>query len=601
MTVHAPLAESSLTIEQWKQVEALGQSVTPVQARWLSGYFAGIDAGLLRSGGSAGASKAAPSGRSLAILYGTETGNARDLATQVAATAIQRGLSPKLADLADYKGRGLKDEQDILFIVSTGGEGDPPAPAIGFFEFLEGPRATRMPDARFAVLALGDSTYEQYCEAGKRIDRRMAELGATRIAERVDCDIDYEEPAAEWSEALLDRLLAELATAGSSVAAARPAADAAPAAHDKRNSFPATVLENIRIVGRHSSKETRHVELDLSGSGLAYQPGDSLGFAPVNADSVVEELLAACQLGGSEEVSVKGTAVPLSDALRSTYEIAIASPRFVEQWGKLSKAPDLLAFTAPDKAHERFAFLEQHHVVDIVRKYPVGGIDPASLIAGLRPLQPRLYSIASSQALVGDEAHLTVSPVRYRLHGTERSGVASSQIADRLAMGASVPVYVQENPHFRLPGDEVPVIMVGPGTGVAPFRAFLQEREARGAPGRNWLFFGERNFRSDFLYQVEWQEWLDKGQLTRLDVAFSRDGTDKVYVQHRMTERAADLYAWLEEGAHVYVCGDASAMAADVHEALIRVVQSQGGASREAAEEYVRQLTASHRYSRDVY
>ncbi|RST29491.1 assimilatory sulfite reductase (NADPH) flavoprotein subunit [Sphingomonas ginkgonis] len=599
MTIHAPLAESSLTIEQWQHVEALARSVTPVQARWLSGYFAGIDAGLLRAG--EGEPVAAALARTLTILYGTETGNARDLAKQLAASATERGLAPKLADLADYKARGLKDEQDLLFIVSTGGEGDPPAPAIGFFEFLEGPRAPKLPDARFAVLALGDSTYEQYCEAGKRVDRRMEELGATRLAERIDCDIDYEEQAAAWSDALLDRLLAELAAAGSPAqASARPVTAAASATHDKRNPFAATVLENIRIVGRHSTKETRHVELDLTGSGLAYQPGDALGVAAQNGAGAIEDLLGACGLGGSEEVALKGATMPLADALRDRFEISTASPRFAEQWATLSDAAELKALAAGEP-HVRHAFLEQHHVADIVRRFPVPGVGADALLAGLRPLQPRLYSLASSQAAVGDEAHLTVAPVRYQLHGSDRGGVASTQIADRLEMGATVPVYVQENPHFRLPGDEVPVIMVGPGTGVAPFRAFLQEREARGAPGRNWLFFGERNFRSDFLYQVEWQEWLEKGPLTRLDVAFSRDAGEKVYVQHRMLERSADLYAWLEEGAHFYVCGNAKAMAADVHGALISIVERAGGRTREAAEDYVRELTANHRYSRDVY
>lgn len=602
MTVQLPLHEGALSLEQWQLVENLAQSLTPSQARWISGYFAGLDAGLLRSGGGEIEPIVVPQGRTLTILYGTETGNSRDLAKALAASATERGLAPKLLDLSAYKVRQLKDEQDVLFIVSTYGEGDPPQPSVAFFEFLEGPRAPKLEGVRFSVLALGDSTYEKYCEAGKRIDSRFEELGASRLSPRVDCDIDYDEPAAAWSQSVVEKLAADLAVAAAPAIGALPrGSDSAPVRHDKRNPFSATVLENIQIVGRHSTKETRHVELDLGGSGLTYQPGDSLGFAAKNDPRVVEELLEATGLSADTQVTVKNEPLPLAEALAGRFEITIGSPRFIEQWANLTGAKELEELTGPEAAAARVKFLYEHHVVDIIRRFPVAGVEAESLLAGLRPLQPRLYSLASSQALVGDEAHLTVAPVRYELHGTARGGVATTQIADRLDMGSTIPVYVQENPHFRLPGDDVPIIMVGPGTGVAPFRAFLQEREARAAAGRSWLFFGERNFRSDFLYQVEWQKWLEEGVLGRLDVAFSRDAGAKTYVQHRMREQSRDLFAWLEEGAHFYVCGDEKAMARDVHEALIGIVEHEGGRSREAAENYVRNLAAEHRYQRDVY
>jgi sulfite reductase (NADPH) flavoprotein alpha-component len=599
MTVQLPVQQGALSLEQWQQVEALAATLTAEQARWISGYFAGLDSGLLRGGGAAVAPVAAPQGRSLTILYGSETGNGRDLANALAASASQHGLSPTVADMANYKVRQIKDEQDLLIIVSTHGEGDPPEPAAGFFEYVESARAPKLSGLRYSVLALGDSTYEHYCEAGKRLDRRLEELGAERVHERVDCDVDYEEPAGAWSAALVERLAEDIEITSGRVVQLRPQPAAAPV-HDKRNPFPATVLEIIRIVGRHSSKETRHVELDLSGSGLTYQPGDALGFVPSNDPSVVEQLLQATGFSGDEEVTVKTSSISLASALTSRFDATIASPRFIEQWAKLSEAAELQALAAADAA-ERVRFLDQHHVADIVRRFPVDGVEPAQLLAGLRPLQPRLYSIASSQSAVGDEAHLTVAPVRYELHGTPRGGVASTHIADRLEMGEIVPVYVQENPHFRLPADDAPIIMVGPGTGVAPFRAFLQEREEHAAAGKSWLFFGERNMRSDFLYQLEWQQWLKDGVLTQLDVAFSRDGADKVYVQHRMLERSSELYAWLEEGAHFYVCGDEKAMSRDVHEALLRVIEREGGHSREAAEDYVRRLSAEHRYQKDVY
>ena len=597
MTLQLPLSEGVLSLEQWQHLEALSANLSPEQARWIGGYFAGLDVGLLRAGGGAVAPIIAPQGRTLTILYGTETGNSRDLAKTLAAEASQRGLAAKVADMGDYKVRQLKDEQDLLFIVSTYGEGDPPQPAVGFFEFLEGPRAPKLNGVRYSVLALGDSTYEKYCEAGKRVDRRMEELGATRIGPRVDCDIDYEEPAVQWSAGMAELLADDAEAAPKSFALPSKAA----AAHDKRNPFPATVLENIRIVGRHSTKETRHVELDLCGSGMTYQPGDSLGILPSNNERVVDHLLEATGLAGDIEVSVKDSSISLASALTSRFEITIASPRFIEQWAKLSGAGELQSLMGVDRAAERVHYLEGHHVADIVRRFPVSGVDPQALLSGLRPLQPRLYSLASSQAAVGDEAHITVSPVRYELHGTRRGGVASTQIADRLEMGDIVPVYVQDNPHFRLPEDDVPIIMIGPGTGVAPFRAFLQEREVRAAGGKSWLFFGERNFRSDFLYQAEWQQWLKDGVLSSLDVAFSRDGADKVYVQHRMLDQARELYDWLEEGAYLYVCGDEKAMAHDVHEALIQVIGAEGDMSWEEAEDYLRRLSAEHRYQKDVY
>jgi sulfite reductase (NADPH) flavoprotein alpha-component len=605
MTVAQIFPEGALTLDQWQHVEALARSLSPVQARWISGYFAGLDAGLLRSGAAEAAPEAAPAGRTLTILYGTETGNARDLGKALAAAAAERGLAPRLFDMADYKVRQLKDEQDLLVVVSTYGEGDPPQPSLGFFEFLEGRRAPQLPDLRYSVLALGDSTYEKYCEAGKRIDRRLQELGATRLHDRVDCDLDYEDPASAWSGVLVDRLAVETAERSAEVVRLFPqAAASAPTAgpaHDKRNPFPAAVLESLRIVGRHSSKDTRHVEIDLTGSGLVYEPGDALGIVAANDPAVVARLLDATGLDAAASVSIKSETLTLAEALERRFEITIGSPRFVDSWAKLSGADALKRLTGEDAVTERLAFLEGHHVVDIVRQFPVTGLDAESLLAGLRPLQPRLYSIASSLAAGAEEAHLTVAPVRYSLHGEARGGVATTLLADRIAPGDTLPVYVQANPHFRLPKDKAPIVMIGAGTGVAPYRAFLQEREAAGQTSPAWLFFGERNFRSDFLYQSEWQDWLKNETLGRMDVAFSRDRTDKVYVQHRMLERAGDLYAWLEEGAHLYVCGDAKALAPDVHETLIRIIAEQGGKGREAAEDYVRQLGAAHRYQRDVY
>jgi sulfite reductase (NADPH) flavoprotein alpha-component len=609
MTIREVFPQGSLGIEQWQQVQALTRSLAPEQARWLSGYFAGLDAGLQR-GAQQGFPitpivEAAPAvaSRTLTILYGTETGNAAELAKALAASAKESGLATEAVDMASYKPRKLGEEQDLLVIVSTYGEGDPPQPAVGFFEFLEGRRAPRLESLRFAVLALGDSTYEFYCEAGKRIDRRLEELGGQRLAPRVDCDVDYDDAAAAWSGEVLAQLVADrdqaAVAATPAIAAASPTG--AAQAYDKRNPFSATILDAIRIVGRHSSKETRHVEIDLGGSGIAYEPGDALGVVVRNDPALVAAVLDAAGLPADAPLTVKQQATTLGEALESHFEITASTPRLLDHWAKLSGSEQLEALRGEGVSAERAKWLYNHHLIDVVRQFPVTGLDAETFVAGLRPLQSRLYSIASSLAASPDEAHLTIAPVRYDLHGEARSGVASSHIADRCETGDTLPVYVQSNPHFRLPGDDVPIVMIGAGTGVAPYRAFLQEREARGAGGRSWLFFGERNFRSDFLYQTEWQRYLEDGLLTRMDVAFSRDKGTKTYVQHRMAERAADLYAWLEEGAHLYVCGDAAAMAPDVHETLIALVAEQGGKSREAAEDYVRALQGDHRYQRDVY
>lgn len=609
-------SNAQLTSEQWDQLRSLAATLSAGQALWVSGYLAGLGhaAGALpslpsqnnlRSNGEEPASET----RRLTILYGTETGNAAGLARRLAVQAQGLGLSPVVADMGDYKPRELKNEEDLLIIVSTYGEGDPPQQAAGFFEFLDGRKAPKLDHMRYAVLALGDSAYEFFCEAGIRMDRRLEQLGAKRLYARTDCDIDYDEPAAAWTSAVL----AEISSGQEAGHAARAypravsavlqeiATPAAMQRYDKRNPYPASVIENLILTGRGSSKETRHVELSIEGSELTFEPGDALGMVPRNAPEVVDAITEALGLDAALPIVVKDATMTLGDALSQGFEITTATPRFLEHWAGLTAAADLRRLLEVDNAAERMGFLRQHHIIDIIRRYPVAGLAPKAFASCLRPLQPRLYSIASSLAAQPDDVHLTVATVRYMLHDQIRLGVASGQLANRAAPDTTIPVYIQENPHFRLPADQVPIIMIGAGTGVAPFRAFLQEREIRGATGRNWLFFGERNFRSDFLYQTEWQTLIKDGLLTRMDVAFSRDQAEKAYVQHRLLDRARDVYAWLEEGAHIYVCGDATFMAPDVRAALTRIVEQQGGLSATAAEDYVNGLQRQHRYQQDIY
>ncbi|APL93355.1 assimilatory sulfite reductase (NADPH) flavoprotein subunit [Sphingobium indicum] len=593
------LSGNPLPLEQWRQVEGLTWSLDAMQIRWLSGYFAGLDAGLRLPPSQPASFTAA---RTLTILYGTETGNAAELARMLDATIKQRGLNCNLQDMADYKIRQLAQEQDLLIIVSTYGEGEPPQPATGFFEFAEGRKAPKLEGVRFAVLALGDSTYEYFCHAGKRLDQRFEELGAQRLAARVDCDVDYEEPAQDWIASIADALATDVVMNHPPSAAPLSSSASAPApVHDKRNPFPATIIENVAIVGRGSTKETRHVEFSLAGSGLTYEPGDALGIATPNDPAVVAELLDALGLAPEIDLEIKGNQCSLGEALTYRFEVTAATPRFLDYWTLVSDVALLKQLQEEDRAGERSVFLRTHHLIDIVRRFPVRHIKPQSFVSALRPLQPRLYSLASSLSAAPDEAHLTVAPLRYTLHGTPRSGVASGLLADRADIDTVLPVYIQSNQHFRLPATDAPILMIGAGTGVAPYRAFLQDREAKAASGKSWLFFGERNFRTDFLYQSEWQDWLKDGMLTRMDVAFSRDRADKVYVQHRMRAQSRDIFAWLEEGAHVYVCGDAANLAPDVHEALIDIVAHEAHTGREAAEDYVRSLQADRRYQRDVY
>lgn len=603
---------SALTTDQWTQVNQLATSLSHEQAIWISGYFAGLSHRARAGAAAAEIAELAPPSqagvagaaatRLLTVLFASETGNSKTLAKALVDKAAAQGIQARLADMAEYKTRGLKDEQDLLVITSTHGEGDAPQTAVGFFEFLESRKAPKLPQLRFAVLALGDSTYEKYCEAGKRVDRRLEELGAQRLADRVDCDVDYEDAADAW----ISTVIADLAPAAPAPVFAPVAATAlsgAPslAAFDKKHPFQAAVIDNIVLTGRGSTKETRHIELSLADSGLIYQPGDALGVVPRNDPALVDAILEKLSLSADAPVTVKQGTISLGEALSGTFEITALTPRFLDLWAEITGSDELQALRAPDQKEARAAFQHNHHILDVVGRFPAPGIDAAKFVAGLRPLQPRLYSIASSLAAAPDEAHLTVSTVRYTLHDLPRTGVASGYLAARTEADATVPVYIQSNDHFHLPDDDVPILMIGAGTGVAPYRAFMQEREARGASGRSWLFFGERNFRSDFLYQVEWQELIKNGVLSRLDLAFSRDAAPKTYVQDRLRRQGRDVYAWLEEGAYVYVCGDSAHMAPDVHAALTEIVAEHGGLDRDEAGAYLSALQRDRRYRLDVY
>lgn len=582
-----------LTPAQWEHLRQLAQDLDAGQLDWIGGFLAGFLEG---RNGSPQAAAQEPAARPTAlVLYASQTGNAEGVARKLHGRLQAQGWDARLDSMAACKPAQLKREDTLLVVASTYGEGDPPDNARLFHEFLLGPKAPRLEALRFAVLALGDASYEHFCKTGQDFDRRLEELGAGRLLARVDCDVDYEAAADAW----IGEVLAKLAQAAAPKAVAVASATApSAAAYSKQRPFPARLLENLRLSGRDSTKEVRHIELSLEGSGLSYQPGDALGVLPGNWPRRVAELAEALKL----DLAAPTGGGDLEHALLREYEITTLTRPFLEKYAALAQSAELTALLADGRREELRAFCQGREIIDVVRRYPVAGIEAGQFLGLLRKLPPRLYSIASSPSAHPGEAHLTVAVLRYESHGLARQGVASTYLAERVGADGTVPVYVQENPHFRLPADPAAaIIMVGPGTGVAPFRAFLAEREALGAKGKNWLFFGDRTFHSDFLYQAEWLDYRAKGLLHRIDVAFSRDGAEKVYVQQRLAQQAREVYAWLEEGAHFYVCGEAQKMAADVHEALLGLVAQAGGLGRERAEAYVEALRAANRYQRDVY
>lgn len=593
---------SPLTDDQARQLGRLVESLSPEQAQWVSGYLAGLRAA--GSGAPATSAAGTVEASRLTILYGSETGNAESVAQLAGERAKALGLTPRVVDMADYKPRELKHEQLIMIVTATHGEGDPPDPAAGFYEYLHSRKAPKLAGTRFAVLGLGDSSYEHFCQTGKDLDVRLEALGAERLHARVDCDVDFEEAAQRWVEDALGAFSehAGAAPQPNNVVDFSSSRGQAPARYDRRNPFHAEVLENLALNGRGSDKETRHIELSLEGSRITYEPGDVLCVVPRNRDETVAELIEAAGLDGEAPVAGPDGETTLAQALRHDYEITRLSPPVVQAYAEAAESAELRELLQEDSRRRLVAYAAERQVVDLVTEYPVQGLDAQRFLDMLRRLQPREYSIASSYEANPEAVHITVAAVRYQREGNPRYGAASTYLADGLREGDTVPVYIRRNKHFKLPEDPAaPIVMIGPGTGVAPFRAFLEERAETGAAGRSWLFFGDRHSRTDFLYQTEWQHHLKEGALERMDVAFSRDGDTKEYVQHRMLERSAELYRWLEDGAHVYVCGDAQRMAGDVHDALLEVVRREGSHTRENAAEYVKRMQQEKRYQRDVY
>ncbi|WP_246806598.1 assimilatory sulfite reductase (NADPH) flavoprotein subunit [Neopusillimonas maritima] len=625
------LSTSLLSTAQRSQVDDLTTELDPNALTWLSGYFAGIAQERDRQG-HAGTGVTAPSiapapaqpepqtSLSVTVLYGSQTGNAQRQAEQLAADLQTAGLAVNLVRADQYNVRDLKNERLLYVVISTQGDGDPPDDSMGFVEFLSGRRAPKLPELQYAVLGLGDSSYPEFCGIAKTLDARFAELGAQRLQAVGTADLDIETVSDPWRESAVTHareqagsdlapngdMLNGRASGGSGTGATVTPLHPVPrtAAYSRNHPFQAELLLNQPIVGRGSVKDIRHIELSLEGSGLHYEPGDALGIWPKQDPALVQAVLRASGLNGEESVTLGDDTRSVYDWLRQHRELTVLTRPFLEAHASkqqnTSEGLGLSALLASENSANLRAWLTSNQLLDVLQQFPAQWTAQDFILA-LRPLTPRLYSIASAQSVVDEEVHLTVANVAYDTNGEPRWGV-TTRFLSQIEEGESVPLFIEKNERFRLPADsQRDIIMIGPGTGVAPFRAFVQARTEAGATGRNWLFFGNPHFQTDFLYQTEWQQAVAKGELHRLDLAFSRDQAQRIYVQDRLREHAADVYDWIENGAHVYVCGDATRMAKDVHQTLLEIAREQGGRTQEQASEWLNNLAAQGRYARDVY
>ncbi|EIQ3689847.1 NADPH-dependent assimilatory sulfite reductase flavoprotein subunit [Salmonella enterica] len=599
MTTPAPLTGLlPLNPEQLARLQAATTDLTPEQLAWVSGYFWGV----LNPRSGAVAVTPAPEGKmpGITLISASQTGNARRVAEALRDDLLAANLNVTLVNAGDYKFKQIASEKLLVIVTSTQGEGEPPEEAVTLHKFLFSKKAPKLTDTAFAVFSLGDTSYEFFCQAGKDFDNKLAELGGERLLDRVDADVVYQSAAAQWRARMVDVLKSRTPV----VTSAQPVASGAvndihTSPYTKDAPLTATLSVNQKITGRNSEKDVRHIEIDLGDSGLRYQPGDALGVWYQNDPALVKELVELLWLKGDEPVTVDGKTLPLAEALEWHFELTVNTANIVENYATLTRSESLLPLVGDKAQLQHYAATTP--IVDMVRFSPAQ-LDAQALIDLLRPLTPRLYSIASSQAETENEVHVTVGVVRYDIEGRARAGGASSFLADRVEEEGEVRVFIEHNDNFRLPANpQTPVIMIGPGTGIAPFRAFMQQRAAEGAEGKNWLFFGNPHFTEDFLYQVEWQRYVKEGVLSRIDMAWSRDQKEKIYVQDKLREQGAELWRWINDGAHIYVCGDARRMAADVEKALLEVIAEFGGMDLESADEYLSELRVERRYQRDVY
>lgn len=603
------VTNSPFSEEQTALINKLFHELSEEQKIWLCGYLTSSVQNIQSNVPSnlneeviATSEKAQPVAREITILYGSETGNAQGLAETLNSKLKEQALSVDLVCMEDFKAKDLKKVEDLFIITATHGEGDPPDNAITFHEFIHSRKAPKLSNLRFSVLALGDQSYEFFCQTGKDFDAKLEELGGERIYERVDCDLDFDEPAEQWMENVLKAILKDTHIEEEQVVDISSDKTSANQSYSRNNPFKAEVLENINLNGRGSNKEVRHVELSLEGFNEPFEPGDCIGIFPENDPQIVEELIDILVWDSNEDIPIndEGSTLKLSDALSHHFEVTKLTKPLLKKASEYFNNGVLSEKVKKDRWI--YDYVEGRDLIDLINDFPPEDLQPESLYQFLRKLPAREYSIASSYQATPDEVHLTIGAVRYQSNNRDRKGVCSVQFAERLKPGDTVSIYLKKNPNFKFPKSErTPVIMIGPGTGVAPFRSYIQEKEELELSNKTWLFFGEQHFTTDFLYQTEWQTWLKDGVLNRLDLAFSRDTDQKVYVQHKIKENSKAFYQWIQEGAAIYVCGDEKHMAKDVHKAILEVIKTEGALTEEEAEAFLTQLKKEKRYQRDIY
>ena len=600
MTTQAPPTSMlPLTPEQLAKLQSAIGEFSPNQLAWLSGYFWGM---VNQQPGAVAVAPTPAVAASITVISASQTGNARRVSEQLRDDLTAAGLSVTLVNAGDYKFKQIAQEKLLLVVASTQGEGEPPEEAVALHKYLFSKKAPQLTGTAFAVFGLGDTSYENFCQTGKDFDTRLGELGAERLLDRADADVDFKAAAEAWRKQVVEVLKQRVPQATPAQAQASVAGSVAQvlsSPYSKESPLTATLAVNQKITGRNSDKDVRHLEIDLGDSGLSYQPGDALGVWYHNDPDLVEEIIGLVWRTGDEKITLNGQTLTLREALTDHLELTQNTTVIVEKYASLSRDERLIELLA-DK-HQLQQYVQTTPLPDMIRQAPAD-LDAEQLVALLRPLTPRLYSIASAQEEVGNEVHITVGVVRYDVEGRARTGGASGYLADRLEEEGELRVFIEHNDNFRLPANpQTPVIMIGPGTGIAPFRAFIQQRAAEGAEGLNWLFFGNPHFTEDFLYQVEWQRYVKEGILSRIDLAWSRDQNHKVYVQDKLREQGAEVWRWIEKGAHIYVCGDANRMAKDVEKALLELLAEHGGMDAEQADEFLSELRVERRYQRDVY
>ncbi len=587
---------SPLNEQQLGALSGLSAGLNREQLLWINGYFQGLLAATsgIQLVNSVVQEK---SSKKLTILYGTHTGRSKSIAGKLTEKLANSGVEVQVIALDEYKTRQLSSESNVVFIVSTHGEGEPPAMAEDFHAFITGKRSPKLPGLSYSVVALGDKSYKLFCKTGIDIDLALTHSGAKAILPILKLDVDFEDDVDRWINEFANVFIEIPASSGLSGATSNPILKATE--YSRKNPFQATVIDKVKITGRDSDKEVYHVELSLEGSGITYEPGDSVGILASNPTVLVDEILKFKGFDGSETVTVKEGDYSLKEALSNYLEITVLTRDVIHNYFEKSKHPKLQEVIENEEKLDQYLY--GHDVLDLLEEFPAH-FTAQQLVEILRSFPARLYSISSSQLAVGDEVHITVSRVRYSKNGRERAGACSTYLADQIEPDSIVSVFIEKNPAFKLPENkETPVILVGAGTGVAPYRAFLQHREASNQKGKTWLFFGERRFGSDFLYQLEWQKLLKDGFLEKIDVAFSRDQEQKIYVQHRLIEKQKEIYEWLNKGASIYLCGDMKQMARDVQKALLQIFETEGGMSEEKALEFLKKLKKEKRFQTDVY